>query len=229
MGYSNIEKRFLILVSTVLLVVQITAETSLVLSQAQMDGYDCETCSMIVGADAQLHFRVTDLLGKRHYVDCFECALKLLKTHDQIYIDTFCDWYGPDYQIIVDIRCYGGVTVVDPPDVLLLVGGSCTNNRVAYNQTAADFLLAYGYSQYTMMMQQQSLPPNTQTATIEDRALNFVKSGDSGISQSSLFLWIAAIVGVAILAGSILAYRILKKGLVPDKPSEPLALHRNLS
>ncbi len=183
-------------------------------SFAQMQGNSqtCETCPMEVGAEAQAHLKVTDGNGTRHYVECIGCALKLLNAYDTIHIETYCDWYGPEYKITADISQQGAVTDVDPESALLLVGGGCTGNRVAYNQTAADALLANGYSQYTMMMMQQPLPANTNTTTIAKRALTFTAATvTSEPSQSPLVIIGLGAVAAVIVVGSVVAYKKLRR------------------
>src|SRR3989304_9342161 len=148
----------------------------------------CETCPMEVGADAQEHLKVYDGNGTRHWVECIGCTLKLLKTYDTLHIETFCDWYGPDYPITVDISEHGAVTTVNPSTALLLMGGGCTANRVAYNQTAADALIANGFSEYTMMMLQQALPANTNVTPIPTKALTFAATTPEQTTPQSYLL-----------------------------------------
>ncbi|HEX9261972.1 MAG TPA: hypothetical protein VF893_05540 [Candidatus Bathyarchaeia archaeon] len=173
----------------------------------------CETCPMEVGADAQEHFVVYDGNGTRHWVECIGCALKLLKTYDTIRIETYCDWYGPEYPVVADISQHGAVATVNPSNTLILLGGGCTANRVAYNQTAADELLANGYSEFTMMMMQQALPTNTNVTTIPARALTFAATtpGEVTEPQSYLLPVLIAIVGIVVIAGAIVAYKKLKR------------------
>jgi len=166
---------------------------------------------MTVGADALDHLKVTDGNGTRHYVECIGCALKLLKTYDSIHIETYCDWYGPDYKIIAEISQHGALTTVDPATVLLLVGGGCTGNRVAYNETAADALLAKGFSENTMMMMQQPLPANTNVTTIPVKAMTFATNNAADAAQLSPFVVIVLfIVAVAVITGAIVGYKKLK-------------------
>ena len=171
----------------------------------------CETCPMQVGADAQQHFAVYDGDGTRHWVECIGCALKLLKTYDTIHIETYCDWYGPAYPVVAEISQNGGVTTVDPSTAVILMGGGFTANRVAYNQTAADELLANGYSEYTMMMMQQALPANTNVTTIQKRALTFAATSEEAAPQSYLLPAVIAVVGIVVIAGAIVAYKKVKR------------------
>ena len=170
----------------------------------------CETCPMQVGLDAQQHFVVYDGDGTRHWVECIGCALKLLKTYDTIRIETYCDWYGPDYPVVAEISQHGAVSTVNPSSAFILMGGGCTANRVAYNQTAADELLANGYSEYTMMMQ-QALPPSTNVTTIQNRALTFAATSEETTPQSYLLPAVIAVAGIVVIAGAIIAYKRLKR------------------
>jgi hypothetical protein len=187
--------------------------SNLAIAQMQSDTetYDCETCPMTVGADAQDHLKVFDGNGTRHWVECIGCALKLLKTCDTLHIETYCDWYGPNYTVTIDISEHGKVTTVTPDTALLLIGGGCTGNRVAYNQTAADSLLANGYSQYTMTMMQQTLPANTNTTSFPAKALTFTIADTAQPSSQPLMLALIAVVGIAVIAGSLIAFKKLKK------------------
>jgi hypothetical protein len=188
----------------------ITLLGSIGIALAQNESYPCETCPMTVGPDALAHLKVTDGNGTTHYVECIGCALKLLKTYDTIHIETYCDWYGPDYPITIDISQHGAVTAVDPSTALTLIGGGCTGNRVAYNQTAADALLANGFSQYTMMMMQQPLPANTNTTTIPARASAFALTDTTETPQSPLVPILLVVVAVVVIGVSIVAYKKIK-------------------
>ena len=178
--------------------------------QTQDNSPNCEVCPMKVGSDAQMHLQVYDGNGTRHYVECIGCALKLLKNYDTLYIKTYCDWYGPNYTITANITGHGAVTTINPPTALLLVGGGCTGNRVAYNQTAANELLSRGFSQYTMMMMQQALPENTNTTTISERALTYTQNQEIQPSNSSFAIVLIATIGAILIIGSIIALKKLK-------------------
>ena len=192
-------------------VIMITILGSIGIAFAQNESYPCETCPMTVGPDAVAHLKVTDGNGTTHYVECIGCALKLLKTYDTIHIETYCDWYGPDYPITADISQHGAISNINPVTSLLLVGGGCTGNRVAYNQTAADVLLANGFSQYTMMMMQQPLPANTNVTTIDKRALTFALTDTTTETlQSPLVPILLGVVAVAVVGLSIVAYKKIK-------------------
>ena len=191
-------------------VTMITLLGSIGIAFAQNESYPCETCPMTVGPDALAHLKVTDGNGTTHYVECIGCALKLLKTYDTIHIETYCDWYGPDYPIIADISQHGAISNINPATALCLVGGGCTGNRVAYNQTAVDALLANGFSQYTMMMMQQPLPANTNITTIAKRALTFAPTDTTENPQSPLIPILLVVIAIVVVGVSIVAYKKIK-------------------
>jgi hypothetical protein len=178
--------------------------------QNQDNNINCETCTMKVGADAQNHLKVYDGNGTIHYVECIGCALKLLKNYDTLSIETYCDWYGPNYTITADITEHGSRATINPSTALLLVGGGCTGNRIAYNQTAADELLLNGFSHYTMMMMQQALPANTNTTTISERASNYAQNSEIQPSSSPFVMILLAIIGLTVIIGSVIALRKLR-------------------
>lgn len=187
------------------------SSAGLLLVQAQAENRQCETCPMTVDAEAQEHFKVYDGDGNRHWVECTGCTFKLLKTYDSLHVETFCDWYGPEYPITIDISQHGAVATVNPPTVLLLVGGGCTGNRIAYNQTAADELLSKGFSSYTMHMMQQILPANTNVTTVSAKAMTFAASSIDETPQNYLAPAIVAVVGVAVIVVAAVAYKKMKK------------------
>jgi hypothetical protein len=82
---------------------------------------------------------------------------------------------------------------------------------VAYNQTAADALLANGFSQYTMMMMQQPLPANTNVTTIDKKALTFALTDTTTEPpESPLAPILFGVVAVAVVVVSIVAYKKIK-------------------
>jgi hypothetical protein len=113
----------------------------------------CETCGMVVTADDELHFKITDGQNQTRKVECIMCALNLIKFAETLHIETFCDWYGHNCKITIDSTEYGAQVIVNPDTTMYLYVGDCENNRIAYNQTAADNLKT-GYSQYTSLLQQ---------------------------------------------------------------------------
>jgi hypothetical protein len=193
----------------VFLVLFAVAIAASLIGQSMAQTQTCETCPMQVGADAQDHFAVYDGDGTRHWVECIGCALKLLKTYDTVRIETYCDWYGPDYPVVAEISQNGAVTTVNPSSALILLGGGCTANRVAYNQTAADELLANGFSEYTMMMMQNALPANTNVTTIPAKAKTFASSTTQGETEQPSYIIpaVIGIVGGVVILVAVVAYR----------------------
>jgi hypothetical protein len=169
----------------------------------------CETCPMTVGTEAQEHLMVYDGSGTRHYVECIGCAFKLLMSYDTLRIQTYCDWYGPQYTVTANISQHGAVATVRPTTALVLAGGGCTGNRVAYNQTAAEALLLNGFSEYTMPMMQQPLPATTNTTTIAEKAQTYAQSQET-VEPFPFVPLLLAILGVGVAAGSFVAYKKLR-------------------
>jgi len=135
--------------------------------QGSVSAQECESCGMAVTADDQWHFKVTDGDGQVHYVECFMCALNLVKWYDVLHIETFCDWYGPNYSITIDSADKGKQVSVNPPSAMFLRTGFCEDNRVAYNQTAAE-ALAKDFSQFTSLFQQHRWKVEPTKATVFD-------------------------------------------------------------
>jgi len=168
----------------------------------------------MVSPEAQARYVVTDQSGTVHDVDCFMCALRLVSEYSQLHIVTSCDWYGPNYTIAVDSKDSGREIKVYPSDAIFLNGGSCVINRAAYNQTAADALLANGYSEYTLSNQRYALPATTNVASVENAALEYGQTsttGSTGSSQTNAVLIAVAAIGAIVIVGSLLAFRKLRK------------------
>ena len=160
----------------VLLITVSMVSSSMLATFGQMQGSQvCEQCGMNVAADSQAYLKVVDANGTVHYVECIMCALKLLNktNYEQLNITAYCDWYGPNYNITINAREHGNVVSVNPPNAMVVSGGGCTKNRIAYNQTAVDALIANGYSNYTTTMLRTALPANATVMTIAQAALKF--------------------------------------------------------
>jgi hypothetical protein len=172
----------------------------------------CEACGMDATADAQVRYKVTDGNGNIHYVECFMCAINLINDYEQIQIETCCDWYGPNYPITIDSSQYGKSVTITPSSATYLNGGSCVINRVAYNQTAANALLANGYSQYTLTEQQYALPESAATLTVKEQAAKIAQIDSQKETQgaSSTIFLIAALIGAGVIMGSIVAFKKIK-------------------
>ena len=176
------------------------------------DTKPCETCPMQVTPEEMTHFKVTDGNGTVHNIDCFTCAMKLISKYAQLHIESYCDCYGPDYKITVDVKQNGKVVTVNPQTAIYLTGGGCTGNRVAYNQTAADTLISKGYTKYTILMQQQALPAKTNATSISAAAMTYLLASTTAQNpQVSLLLPVVAVVSLAIVAVVLIAYKKLFK------------------
>jgi hypothetical protein len=171
----------------------------------------CEVCGMDVSADAQARYVITDGNGNVHYVECFMCALQLLKDYPTLHMQTYCDWYGPSYPITVDSTNYGQDVVVTPSTAMFLRGGSCVTARAAYNQTAADNLLTNGYSQYTSPEQQYALPSTTQVKTVNDAIDAWYVQPKATTTPTNLILALAVVAGVVVVVMSFVAYKKIKR------------------
>jgi hypothetical protein len=174
----------------------------------------CEACGMDVSVESQARYRVTDGNGNVHYVECFMCALNLANDYESLHIETYCDWYGPNYPIVIDTSNYGNTVNVSPSTAMFVRGGSCVTARAAYDQTAADQLLASGYSQYTSPEQQFALPSGTTVTLVRDSVLNIAKNSisktDEGTRNTTVLI-AGAVVGIAVVAAAIVAFKKLKK------------------
>lgn len=176
----------------------------------------CEACGMEVTSEIQSHIKITDGNGAAHYACCQGCMFRLLdpvKGSPTLHIETYCDYYGPNYRIVIDASKNGNVTVCQPATASVLLGtkivASCANNRIAYNQTAANALVAQGYSQYTMKWQQQALPAGTPVMSVPAVAVAMAKKGMAYTAPSALVPGIVGAVGVFTLLGAVVAYKKL--------------------
>jgi len=178
---------------------------------------ECEVCAMDVTSESQARYRVVDGSGNVHYVECFMCVLSLVNDYETLHIETYCDWYGPDYPIIIDSSNFGGVVNVSPSNSMFLRGGSCVTARAAYNQTAADNLLANGFSQYTSPEQKYALPSNTEVKSVVDAIKTWYAEPNTTEFPTLMVFALVAVVGAAIILGSIFAFRKLS---FPSKKPE---------
>ncbi len=166
---------------------------------------------MKVSPEAQVRYLATDGTGAVHFVECFMCALNLVKSYNQVHIATSCDWYGPEYPVTVDSSSFGKDVTVDPSTAIFLNGGSCVINRAAYNQTAANALLTNGFSQYTLSDQHYALPSNTKVASVLTSTLEYGETSTPPESpQTNAVLVAVAAIGAVVIAGSFLAFRKLR-------------------
>ncbi len=181
----------------------------------------CPACGMLITPEMDEHFLIYDSEGNRLHACCIGCVLRLLDPErgwDELHIETFCDYYGPDFKIIIDIKENGNVVEVTPETARILLGAkivkSCALNRIAYNQTAVEGLLSNGYTQHTMTYQQTELPEGTPVLTVAEAAPMLANNrGIAYVSPSPLLPIGIAIAGAVILTMSIIAY----KKLTPKK------------
>jgi hypothetical protein len=172
---------------------------------------DCEACGMNVTADSQARYRLTDGTGKVHYVECFMCAMQLINDYESLKIQTYCDWYGPNYPITINTSNYGKTVSISPATAIYLRGGSCVTARAAYNQTAADNLFSNGFSQYTSPEQHYALPSNSQVKLVNEAISTWYAQADTTAAPTSLIFLLFVIVGIVVIVGSIIAYKKLKR------------------
>jgi hypothetical protein len=170
----------------------------------------CEICGMDVTPESQARYRVTDGNGNVHYVECFMCALQTLNDYATLHIATYCDWYGPNYPITIDSTNYGQTVTVTPLTAMFLRGGSCVTARAAYNQTAADNLLANGFSQYTSPKQRYDLPSSTQVKLVTDAISTWYAQPNATSAPTTLTLVVITAVGAIVIAASLFAFKKLK-------------------
>jgi hypothetical protein len=168
----------------------------------------CEACGMEVAEDAQAKYIITDGNGTVHYAECFMCALNLINKYDQLTITSYCDWYGPNYTVTVQSSQFGKDVNVTPSTAMFLNGGSCVINRVAYNQTAADVLLANGFSTYTLPEQHYDMPNGTNVTLVTQAAMTLAKNTSNPTLTVPIIIGVFA--GAAIIGLSILSYKKLK-------------------
>jgi hypothetical protein len=153
---------------------------------------------MAVTADDQYHFKVTDGTGKNHNVECFMCALNLIKWYDTLHIETFCDWYGPDCPITIDSTGFGNDITINPSTATYLYAGECDSNRIAYNQTAADFLKE-GHSEYTSLFQQNEWQETPKIITVAEAIGVYNKNSvQENASPIVVPMIITAVIGLTV-------------------------------
>ena len=176
-----------------------------------LSAQQCEACGMDVSADAQVKYSIIDGNGVTHYAECYMCALNLINDYDKLTISSYCDWYGPNDTVTVESSQYGKVVNVTPSTAMFLNGGSCVINRVAYNQTAVDALLANGFSKYTLPEQHYDLPATTEVTTVEGAAVTVADTSPASTSQTPLILIVATVAGVAIVGIASVAFWKMKR------------------
>ena len=103
------------------------------------------------------------------------CAFKLIKTSGgEANITTFCDYYGPSYPITISAKINGSKVTINPQSAIVIAGGGCAKNRLVYNSTAADLLLAppnSGSSRWLSPMQNASVAGNATRTSLAQQIL----------------------------------------------------------
>ena len=176
----------------------------------QLANQECEACGMVVTADDQWHFKVTDGSGNSIYVECIMCALNLIKRYDTLHIETFCDYYGPDHPITIDSTGKGAQVTVNPTTAMYLYTGSCENNRVAYDQAAADYLET-GYTQYTSKFQQHDWQMQPSVVSVVEGVNLYNEMTVQEADKSFIIILLGVVIAVVAAAIAVLAYTRLKR------------------
>jgi hypothetical protein len=177
----------------------------------------CEACGMQISPEMQAHIQIKDAQGNSHYACCQGCMLTLLdpkRGYEQLNITTYCDFYGPSFAISIVAKEHGNLTVTTPSTAVILMGGkivaSCANNRIAYNQTAADELLELGFTANTMIYQQHQLPNGTPVVPVAKAAMMMAAKGITYVPPQPIVPVLLAVVGVGVIAVSVVGYKKLK-------------------
>ena len=161
----------------------------------------CEKCGMNVDPTGQARLRILDTNGTTHIACCPMCAFKLLNaTNGELNITSYCDYYGTSYPIRMSIRAYGGEVQVSPSSALIINGGSCAKNRIVYNSSAADGLLAppnNGTSPWLSPLTNATVLANATRMGVAQAALQF---GGGVVPEFSAVAMILAFAGVAVFA-----------------------------
>jgi hypothetical protein len=136
----------------------------------------CESCGMTVDVTGQTRFKIFDASGTLHIACCPICAFKLLKTYGNLNITAFCDYNGPNYPINIVAKNNGADTTVTPSDALIILGGGCTKNRIVFNSSSADALLAppnNGTSKWLSTYQNDTVAPDATRIGIAQAAAQY--------------------------------------------------------
>lgn len=173
----------------------------------------CPACGMLITTEMMENFYVVDAdTGQRLYACCPGCMLRLVAKWPNLRIEALDSWYGKAApKIIIEIR-NGTVISVTPESARLLLGAkitkSCSHNRIAINETSARLLLEKGYNPNNpVTVFKTQLPEGTPVVTVS-AALPGLKDMGIAYTPPSLLLLIGiVIVGVAILAISIIAWK----------------------
>lgn len=148
----------------------------------------CDQCGMTIDTIGQARFNIVDVNNTRHYACCPVCALKLIKTCGELSITTFCDYNGPTYPITINAKAFGSDVSVSPTSALIILGGGCAKNRIVYDATAADLLLAppnNGGSSWLSVLTNATVLPNATRIGVAQAALQY-GGGASSPSPSAV-------------------------------------------
>jgi len=164
----------------------------------------CEKCGMDVDVTGQARFRIVDANGTTHIACCPMCMLKILSnTGGEFNVTSYCDYYGPSYPIRISIKGYGSEVTVDPPSALIITGGGCVKNRIVFNSTAADALLAppnNGTSKWLSPLQNATVLPSAPRLTISEATLQAMGGATiPEFSTGALTLVLSIVMTVAVL------------------------------
>jgi len=186
----------------------------------------CDQCGMTIDAIGQVRFNIVDVNNTRHYACCPVCALKLIKTYGDLNITAFCDYNGPSYPITINAKGYGSEVSVSPTSALIILGGGCAKNRIVYNATAADLLLAppnNGASSWLSPLTNATVLPNATRIGVAQAALQYgggvpspspsAASTPTPTSTTGFVFDITsyAIIGVAVVAAIVVVAAVLLK------------------
>jgi archaellum component FlaF (FlaF/FlaG flagellin family) len=138
----------------------------------------------------------------------------LNSTNGQLNITSYCDYYGPSYPIKISIKAYGSEVQVIPSTTLIINGGGCAKNRIVYNSSAADALLALpnnGTSKYLSPLSNSTVLANATRMSASQAALQFGGGIIPEFSSAALLLVFAGVAVFAVFANKKQRYtRILR-------------------
>ncbi|MDQ1280343.1 MAG: hypothetical protein QG670_1606 [Thermoproteota archaeon] len=170
------KKMYILVVLLTITILLSTGFSYTALAQTGSENKTCEQCGMVVDSVSQKHLKVVDAKGTLHYVECLKCAFKLVPKLGELNVTTYCDWYGQNYAITISLADHLNVVIVNPSDAMF-IDGNCMKNRVNYNQTAVDDLLANkGISVYLAAIQNVTIPSNSTVMTVAKAAAKYAFS-----------------------------------------------------
>ncbi len=184
----------------------------------------CEACGMIVTAEMDENYYIVDThTNQRVYACCSGCMLRLAAAHPDLHLEVLDSWYGTAAPTtIIEIR-NGTVLSVSVDTARIMLGSkltnSCVSNRFAINSTSAQLLQENGYNPSNVLSPfKTTLPANTPLLNASAALVPLKAKGIAYVPPSAAFLIGIAIVGVAVLAIGVVAW---KKLPAPKKLSAP--------